>query len=90
MNLELPNQPRPGPSQAEREGVPADASQDGRLKKGDTVKIGVDLDTLQAVLKESKNWNDRIVEVHIHLFILLSTVFIDMHGKPKCLFHYFS
>lgn len=69
VNLELSNQPRPGPSQAEREGVPAEASQDGRLKKGDTVKIGVDLDTLQAVLKESKNWNERIVEVHTHVHL---------------------
>lgn len=67
--FKLSNQPRPGPSQAEREGVPAEASQDGRLKKGDTVKIGVDLDTLQAVLKESKNWNERIVE------------FIGVNGK---------
>lgn len=90
VNLELSNQPRPGPSQAEREGVPAEASQDGRLKKGDTVKIGVDLDTLQAVLKESKNWNERIVEVHPHVLITLCTVYIGMHGKPKSFFHHIS
>jgi hypothetical protein len=61
----LPDQPRPGPSQTEREGGAAEAppEEEGRLNKGDTVKIGVDLDTLQAILKESKNWNERIIEV---------------------------
>ncbi|XP_056012215.1 E3 ubiquitin-protein ligase MIB2-like isoform X2 [Ostrea edulis] len=62
--FKLPDQPKPGPSQTAREGGAAAVppEEEDRLKKGDTVKIGVDLDTLQTILKESKNWNERIIE----------------------------
>ncbi|XP_062587965.1 uncharacterized protein LOC134249651 [Saccostrea cucullata] len=62
--FKLPDQPRPEPNQAvrEEEASKAPYEEEGRLKKGDKVKIGVDLDTLQAILKESKNWDERIIE----------------------------
>ncbi|XP_062614849.1 E3 ubiquitin-protein ligase MIB2-like isoform X2 [Saccostrea cucullata] len=86
--FKLPDQPRPGPNQAAREGgasavVPPE--EEVRLKKGDKVKIGVDLDTLQMILKESKNWNERIIEcIGVNGSVLLvngQQVTVDFDGK---------
>ncbi|KAK3087525.1 hypothetical protein FSP39_007020 [Pinctada imbricata] len=64
-NFKLPEHSRRGPSQREKEEPSADAEQtidDGRIKKDDQVKIGVDLDILQSIQKEANAWSDRIVE----------------------------
>ena len=36
---------------------------DGRLKPGDTVQIGVDPDVLQSIHKEIKIWKDQMMDV---------------------------
>lgn len=36
---------------------------DGRLKPGDTVQIGVDPDVLQSIHKEVKMWKDEMMDV---------------------------
>jgi hypothetical protein len=39
------------------------AVDDGRLKPGDTVQIGVDPDVLQSIHKEMKIWKDQMMDV---------------------------
>ena len=60
----MPQEPVQIPHPESPEGAEPDiAVDDGRLKTGDTVQIGVDPDVLQSIHKELEIWKDQMMDV---------------------------